>query len=83
MTLPALSCPACRGRGFRIVTQDGTRPACTGCGGSGRLAPLCLPIPSPADANAAGHLPPARDTSPAGRRPFRSREDVESLSWLW
>ena len=70
------SCPACRGRGFRIVTQDGTRPACTACGGSGRISEP----PPPAAAAAAGHLPPA--PAPAGRRPFPSREDVECLSWL-
>ncbi len=28
-------CPACRGRGWRIVTDDGTRPACISCEGSG------------------------------------------------
>lgn len=60
------ACPACRGRGFRIITQDGTRPACIGCAGSGRLAP----VPPPAAAAAAGQLPPARASSLTGRRPF-------------
>jgi hypothetical protein len=65
-------CPTCRGRGFRIVTQDGTRPACISCGGSGRLSPLAPP--PPAEANAAGHLPPARAPSLSGRRPFLAME---------
>lgn len=60
------ACPACRGRGFRIITQDGTRPACIDCAGAGRLAP----VPPPAAAAAAGHLPPARAPSLTGRRPF-------------
>lgn len=59
------ACSACRGRGFRIVTQDGTRPACITCGGSGRIS-----SPPPAAAAAAGHLPPARAPSLRGRRPF-------------
>lgn len=29
-------CPDCKGRGWRIVTDDGTRPACISCQGSGR-----------------------------------------------
>ncbi len=69
------ACPACRGRGFRIITQDGTRPACIGCAGSGRL-PSVSP---PAAAAAAGpvlsaSLPPARAPSLTGRRPFSSME---------
>lgn len=28
-------CPDCRGRGWRIVTDDGTRPACISCEGTG------------------------------------------------
>lgn len=32
-------CPDCRGQGFRIVTQDGTRPACITCDGLGWLLP--------------------------------------------
>lgn len=36
------ACPACRGRGYRIVTQDGTRPACISCTGSGQA-----PAPKP------------------------------------
>jgi hypothetical protein len=59
-------CPACRGRGFRIVTQDGTRPACIACAGFGRLSSP----PPPVAAAAAGQLPPARAPSPSGRRPF-------------
>ncbi|SEM69555.1 hypothetical protein SAMN04515666_11943 [Bosea lupini] len=66
------SCPGCRGRGFRIITQDGTRPACISCAGSGRLAPLA--VPPPAAAAAAGHLPPARAPSLTGRRPFSQLE---------
>lgn len=48
-------CPTCKGQGWR-VTDDGTRPACGRCGGRGWLKPL-LP---PAEANAAGTLPPPR-----------------------
>lgn len=55
--------PPCRGRGYRIITQDGTRPACITCAGSGQLH-----VPPPAAAAAAGHLPPAR--APSGRQPF-------------
>lgn len=32
-------CPDCRGQGWRIVTQDGTRPACITCDGLGWLLP--------------------------------------------
>lgn len=60
-------CPVCRGRGFR-VTQDGTRPACGACAGSGRL-----PVPPPGRANAAGHLPPAPLQAPAA---FPSQETM-------
>lgn len=28
-------CPGCRGRGWRIITDDGTRPACITCNGLG------------------------------------------------
>ena len=35
---PPPPCPDCRGRGFRIVTDDGTRPACITCEGLGALA---------------------------------------------
>lgn len=30
-------CPDCRGQGFRITTDDGTRPACLTCDGLGWL----------------------------------------------
>lgn len=30
-------CPDCRGQGWRIVTDDGTRPACITCDGLGWL----------------------------------------------
>lgn len=29
------ACPACNGRGWRIITQDGTRPRCGACEGDG------------------------------------------------
>lgn len=29
------ACPDCRGRGWRIITQDGTRPPCLTCTGTG------------------------------------------------
>lgn len=32
-------CPDCRGQGFRIITDDGTRPACITCDGLGWLRP--------------------------------------------
>lgn len=34
---PPPPCPDCRGRGFRIVTDDGTRPNCITCEGLGAL----------------------------------------------
>ena len=34
---PPPPCPDCRGRGFRIVTDDGTRPKCITCEGLGAL----------------------------------------------
>lgn len=30
-----MACPDCRGRGWRIITQDGTRPPCLTCQGTG------------------------------------------------
>ncbi len=30
-------CPDCHGQGWRIVTDDGTRPACIACDGLGWL----------------------------------------------
>ncbi len=32
-------CPDCEGQGWRIITQDGTRPACITCDGLGWLRP--------------------------------------------
>lgn len=32
-------CPDCHGQGWRIITQDGTRPACITCDGLGWLMP--------------------------------------------
>lgn len=32
------ACPACNGRGWRIITQDGTRPRCGECEGTGKAA---------------------------------------------
>lgn len=86
MSAPFPPCPACRGRGWRIVTQDGTRPACIACGGAGscrdaRLgpghdaAPGGFPSPSAGAANAPAASPPPAPQE-AGRRPFLATEAV-------
>lgn len=69
-SISAAPCHACHGRGWRIVTDDGTRPACIACAGSGLAssareargepAPGGEPSSLSAAAAAAGHLPPAR-----------------------
>ncbi|MCA0401314.1 MAG: hypothetical protein LCH38_10920 [Proteobacteria bacterium] len=41
------ACPHCGGRGWRITTHDGTRPACITCAGTGIVPDLPEPLPQP------------------------------------
>lgn len=73
---PAFPCPDCNGRGWRIVTQDGTRPPCLSC-----AAPAAEPSSPPGRANAAGHLPPAPGTPETPPAPAALSDSARARGW--